>query len=85
MQALYAGVAELADAQDLKSCGTYTPIRVRFPLPAFSDFEYGVAKIKLVNTGNTGNILQYYMLQDIFLITVSKVMSSHHACMYVET
>ena len=30
----YAGVAELADAQDLKSCGTYTPIRVRFPLPA---------------------------------------------------
>ena len=29
-----AGVAELADAQDLKSCGTYTPIRVRFPLPA---------------------------------------------------
>ena len=30
-----AGVAELADAQDLKSCGTYTPIRVRFPLPAF--------------------------------------------------
>ena len=34
MQALYAGVAELADAQDLKSCGTYTPIRVRFPLPA---------------------------------------------------
>ena len=36
MQALYAGVAELADAQDLKSCGTYTPIRVRFPLPAYS-------------------------------------------------
>ena len=35
MQALYAGVAELADAQDLKSCGTYTPIRVRFPLPAY--------------------------------------------------
>ena len=31
----YAGVAEQADAQDLKSCGTYTPIRVRFPLPAF--------------------------------------------------
>ena len=36
MQALYAGVAELADAQDLKSCGTYTPIRVRFPLPALN-------------------------------------------------
>ena len=31
----FAGVAELADAQDLKSCGTYTPIRVRFPLPAY--------------------------------------------------
>ena len=36
MVPLYAGVAELADAQDLKSCGTYTPIRVRFPLPAFT-------------------------------------------------
>ena len=33
---LEAGVAELADAQDLKSCGTYTPIRVRFPLPALN-------------------------------------------------
>ena len=27
---IYAGVAELADAQDLKSCGTYTPVPVRF-------------------------------------------------------
>ena len=27
---LFAGVAELADAQDLKSCGTYTPVPVRF-------------------------------------------------------
>ena len=27
---LYAAVAELADAQDLKSCGTYTPVPVRF-------------------------------------------------------
>ena len=35
---IYAGVAELADAQDLKSCGTYTPIRVRFPLPALVIF-----------------------------------------------
>ena len=25
-----AAVAELADAQDLKSCGTYTPVPVRF-------------------------------------------------------
>ena len=33
---VYAAVAELADAQDLKSCGTYTPIRVRFPLPALN-------------------------------------------------
>ena len=24
---IYAGVAELADAQDLKSCGTYLPYR----------------------------------------------------------
>ena len=26
-EALFAGVAELADAQDLKSCGGYTPYR----------------------------------------------------------
>ena len=32
----YAGVAELADAQDLKSCGTYTPVPVRFRSPALS-------------------------------------------------
>ena len=32
---LNAGVAELADAQDLKSCGTYTPVPVRFRSPAF--------------------------------------------------
>ena len=31
---LHAGVAELADAQDLKSCGTYTPVPVRFRSPA---------------------------------------------------
>ena len=30
----FAGVAELADAQDLKSCGTYTPVSVRFRSPA---------------------------------------------------
>ena len=32
----YAGVAELADAQDLKSCGTYPPVPVRFRSPAFN-------------------------------------------------
>ena len=32
---LAAGVAELADAQDLKSCGTYTPVPVRSRSPAF--------------------------------------------------
>ena len=31
----YAAVAELADAQDLKSCGTYTPVPVRFRFAAF--------------------------------------------------
>ena len=30
-----AVVAELADAQDLKSCGTYTPVPVRFRSAAF--------------------------------------------------
>ena len=34
MYDVHAGVAELADAQDLKSCGTYTPVPVRFRLPA---------------------------------------------------
>ena len=29
-----AAVAEQADAQDLKSCGTYTPVPVRFRSPA---------------------------------------------------
>ena len=33
---VYAGVAELADAQDLKSCGTYPPVPVRFRSPAFN-------------------------------------------------
>ena len=32
---LFAGVAELADAQDLKSCGTYIPVPVRPRSPAF--------------------------------------------------
>ena len=30
----HAAVAELADAQDLKSCGTYTPVPVRFRFAA---------------------------------------------------
>ena len=33
-----AGVAELADAQDLKSCGTYTPVPVRFRSTALSTY-----------------------------------------------
>ena len=85
MQVLDAGVAELADAQDLKSCGWRHLYGFDSRCRHLVTSNMGVAKIKLVNTGNTGNILQYYMLQDIFLITVSKVMSPHHACMYVET
>ena len=34
---LNAAVAELADAQDLKSCGTYTPVPVRFRFAAFRE------------------------------------------------
>ena len=34
MNVTYAAVAELADAQDLKSCGTYTPVPVRFRFAA---------------------------------------------------
>ena len=34
-QVANAAVAELADAQDLKSCGTYTPVPVRFRSAAF--------------------------------------------------
>ena len=35
----YAAVAELADAQDLKSCGTYTPVPVRFRFAAVREKE----------------------------------------------
>ena len=37
----HAAVAELADAQDLKSCGTYTPVPVRFRFAAY----VGVAQL----------------------------------------
>ena len=37
-----AGVAELADAQDLKSCGTYTPVPVRFRSAAVLKSERNV-------------------------------------------
>ena len=36
-----AAVAELADAQDLKSCGTYPPVPVRFRSAAFFCSECG--------------------------------------------
>ena len=41
----YAAVAELADAQDLKSCGTYTPVPVRFRFAAVRN-ESKVLKIQ---------------------------------------
>ena len=40
----YAAVAELADAQDLKSCGTYTPVPVRFRFAAGIKSERNVEK-----------------------------------------
>ena len=43
--ALYAAVAELADAQDLKSCGTYTPVSVRFRSPAYFKKFVGIAQL----------------------------------------
>ena len=39
------GVAELADAQDLKSCGTYTPVSVRFRSPAYFKEFVGIAQL----------------------------------------
>ena len=42
---LEAGVAELADAQDLKSCGTYTPVSVRFRSPAYFKEFVGIAQL----------------------------------------
>ena len=42
---LYAAVAELADAQDLKSCGTYTPVSVRFRSPAYFKEFVGIAQL----------------------------------------
>jgi hypothetical protein len=38
-----AAVAELADAQDLKSCGTYTPVPVRFRSAALIKSERNIA------------------------------------------
>ena len=38
----YAAVAELADEQDLKSCGTYTPVPVRFRFAAVIKSERNV-------------------------------------------
>ena len=40
-----AEVAELADAQDLKSCGTYTPVSVRFRSPAYFKEFVGIAQL----------------------------------------
>ena len=40
-----AAVAELADAQDLKSCGTYTPVPVRFRFAALETEEELVERI----------------------------------------
>ena len=44
---MYAAVAEQADAQDLKSCGTYTPVPVRFRSAAylFKTKYVGVAQL----------------------------------------
>ena len=39
---LNAAVAELADALDLKSCGTYTPVPVRFRFAALKRLEYNL-------------------------------------------
>ena len=41
----YAAVAEQADAQDLKSCGTYTPVPVRFRSAAYLLNYVGVAQL----------------------------------------
>ena len=38
-------MAELADAQDLKSCGTYTPVSVRFRSPAYLKNFVGIAQL----------------------------------------
>ena len=50
----HAAVAELADAQDLKSCGTYTPVPVRFRFAAVNSdssefFFYGDLQSKKVS------------------------------------
>ena len=42
---VHAEVAELADAQDLKSCGTYTPVSVRFRSPAYLKNFVGIAQL----------------------------------------
>ena len=49
-----AGVAELADAQDLKSCGTYTPVPVRFRSPALK-IKYYVRVAQLDRASDYGS------------------------------
>ena len=51
MKNLYAGVAELADAQDLKSCdGNIVPVRFRSPAPTEATplFEHFYRKAEFV-------------------------------------
>ena len=54
MLSVYAGVAELADAQDLKSCGTYTPVPVRFRSPALK-IKYYVRVAQLDRASDYGS------------------------------
>ena len=49
-----AEVAELADAQDLKSCGTYTPVPVRFRSPALK-IKYYVRVAQLDRASDYGS------------------------------
>ena len=47
-------MAELADAQDLKSCGTYTPVPVRFRSPALK-IKYYVRVAQLDRASDYGS------------------------------
>ena len=73
----YAAVAELADAQDLKSCGTYTPVPVRFRFAAVRNeskvlknqsFTLFRTKSKIYSYGDSPMYLNVWKIDWFFVV-----------------
>ena len=60
-----AAVAEQADAQDLKSCGTYTPVPVRFRSAAVGKSERNVefTAFLLFFASKSLNTFEHFMMK----------------------